>query len=977
MLPFGSIKFLLVQIDQAQSHKLVYSLYNHEYLGLLIAPYIVQLNDAGNFTYTNKKLNSITSKEFDYLLDSSDIELIKLMEECDQQAIIRKHASKKGMRPLDFFQQVYNSELHELIRPTIEKRLSRCLELCRGKDLFVMGDDDDPTWKRIQYNEGKVSVLFHFKRNEEGIRYYPTLLHQGKLLKFQQQGALLLSMNPAWMLIDDQLYEFDPELEGNKLQPFLNKYYIQVPKASEDTYIHKFVFSLIERYQVKAEGFDIRSNKTEALPVLRLTRTVQGEYAFILLFRYDHQDILSNNRNRVLVKLVKSGGGYEFIKTVRSHIWEVNQHDKLNHLGLHQLTGALFGLTRTAEGGQHAVLDWLSEHREEVLEAGFVLEQDETAAHLYIMGNSLDLSVAETGDWFDIQARIVFGEFEIPFLRLRNHIIHGIREFELPNGKIAIIPETWFSKLQSVFRHIESTEEHVRLHKHHYQLVTELQQALEQRAEANFRIKIQAASNWENIDEVEIPANFRAQLRHYQHAGLNWLWFLRKNGFGGILADDMGLGKTVQTLCLLLKDKLDSKASGKNARPSLLVAPTSILHNWYAEAKKFAPELSVMIHAGTQRDRDSNWFGAYDLIITSFGTLRMDMEIFKRVDFHYLVLDEGQNIKNPGSQISRAVRLLRGNHRLVLSGTPVENSVIDLWSIMAFVNPGLLGNLKFFRETYVNLIEKEKDELAAARLRAIIHPFILRRTKKQVATDLPERIEHVHYCDMTEAQEEVYEKLKSGFRNEILASIQKNGLVRSQMLLLRGLTILRQVANHPAMVQNTYEDSSGKFEEAMRMLKNALHEGHKILVFSQFVKHLRLVKDRLIEEHITHYYLDGQTPREERMHLVENFNKKGDVKVFLISLKAGGLGLNLTSADYVILLDPWWNPAVEQQAIDRSHRIGQKRTVISYRFITKNSVEEKIMALQQRKRSISDSLVSAEQSLVKQLNLDEIKAILS
>lgn len=966
-----------MQIDQAQSHKLVYSLYNHEYLGLLISPYIVQLNDAGNFTYTNKKLNSLTSKEFDYLLDGTDVELIKLMEECDQQTIIRKHASKKGMRPLDFFQQVYTSEMHELIRPTIEKRLSKCLELCKDKELFVMGDDDDPTWKRIHYNEGKVSVLFHFKRNEDGIRYYPTLLHQGKLLKFQQQGALLLSMNPAWMLIDDQLYEFDSELEGNKLQPFLNKFFIQVPKSSEDTYIHKFVFSLIERYQVKAEGFDIRSNKTEAIPVLRLTRTAQGAYAFILLFRYDQQDILSNNRNRVLVKLIKSGGGYEFIKTVRSHIWEVNQHDKLNHLGLHQLTGALFGIEQSQEANQHALLDWLSEHRDEVMEAGFFIEQDETAAHLYIMGNSLDLSVSETGDWFDIQARIVFGEFEIPFLRLRNHIVHGIREFELPNGKVAIIPEAWFSKLQSVFRHLEIADEHSRLHKHHYQLVTELQQALEQRAEANFRIKIQAANNWDSIDEVEVPTTFRAQLRHYQHAGLNWLWFLRKNGFGGILADDMGLGKTVQTLCLLLKDNLERQSNDHLARPSLLVAPTSILHNWYAEAKKFAPELSVMIHAGTQRDKDSNWFGAYDLIITSFGTLRMDMDLFKRVDFHYLVLDEGQNIKNPGSQISRAVRLLRGNYRLVLSGTPVENSVIDLWSIMAFVNPGLLGNLKFFRETYVNPIEKEKDEQAAARLRAIIHPFILRRTKKQVATDLPARIEHVHYCDMTDTQEEVYEKLKAGFRNEILESIQKNGLIRSQMLLLRGLTILRQVANHPAMVQAEYMHSSGKFEEAMRMLKNALHEGHKILVFSQFVKHLRLVNERLNKEQIVHYYLDGQTPQEDRMKLVDSFNKKSDVKVFLISLKAGGLGLNLTSADYVILLDPWWNPAVEQQAIDRSHRIGQKRTVISYRFITKNSVEEKIMALQQRKRSISDSLVSAEQSLVKQLNLDEIKSILS
>lgn len=964
-----------MQIDQAQSHKLVYSLYNHEYLGLLIAPYIVQLNDAGNFTYTNKKLNSLTSKEFDYLLDETDIELIRMMEECDQQAIIKKHGVKKGMRALDFFQQVYTPQMHEVIRPTIEKRMARCLDLCRGKELFVMGDDDDPTWKRIQYNEGKVSVLFHFKRNEEGIRYYPTLLHQGKLLKFQQQGALLLSMNPAWMLIDNQLYEFDAELEGNKLQPFLSKFYIQVPKSSEDTYIHKFVFSLVERYQVKAEGFDIRSNKTEAIPVVRLTKSMQGDYALMLLFRYDQQDILANNRNRVLVKLIKSGGGYEFIKTVRSHLWEVNQHDKLNYLGLHQMSGALFGLQST-ESNPNALIDWLSENRDQLEEAGFLLEQDETAAHLYIMGNRLDLSVAEAGDWFDIQARIVFGEFEIPFMRLRNHIVHGIREFELPNGKIAIIPEAWFSKLQGVFQHIEGADDGARLQKHHYQLVTELQQALEERSIQSFRLKIQATNSFKEVEEVDVPETFQATLRHYQHAGLNWLWFLRKNGFGGILADDMGLGKTVQTLTLLLKDKLERPAEAVG-KPCLLVAPTSILHNWYAEAKKFAPQLTIMIHAGTQRDRDSQWFGAYDIIITSFGTLRMDLDLFKRVDFHYVVLDEGQNIKNPGSQISRAVRLLRANHRLVLSGTPVENSVFDLWSIMAFANPGLLGSLKFFRETYANPIEKEKDEAAAARLRAIIHPFILRRTKKQVATDLPDKIEHVHYCDMTEAQEEVYEKLKAGFRNEILESIQKNGLIRSQMLLLRGLTILRQVANHPAMVQAEYADSSGKFEEAMRMLKNALHEGHKILVFSQFVKHLRLVKERLQKEKITHYYLDGQTPREERMRLVNQFNKSSEVKVFLISLKAGGLGLNLTAADYVVLLDPWWNPAVEQQAIDRSHRIGQKRTVISYRFITKNSVEEKILTLQQRKKNISDSLVSAEQSLVKQLNFEEIKAILS
>jgi superfamily II DNA or RNA helicase len=962
-----------VLIDQDISHKLVYSLYNHEYLGLLLAPYIVQLNQRGDFTYTHKKLNQLTAKEFDYLMDDDDRELIKLLDECDQQYIIRKHSPKKGLRPVEFFQKYYANGMHEHIRPITEQRLAKALQLLRNKAAFIMGDDDDPTWKPIVYNEGKVSVLFHLKRDENGIRYYPTLLHKGKLLKFQQQQTMLISNQPVWMLIDNQLYEFDPEMEGVKLQPFFTKYFIQVPKSSEDAYMRKFAFHLIERYQVKAEGFEIVNNRAEAVPALRLCQLLGEQLSLVLLFRYDDQEIIANNTNRVLVRMEHSRTGYKFIRTVRSHIWELNQHEKLNRLGLHCYTGAAFQLEDNS-GGDYALIEWLAANRPRLEEAGFEIEQDELSAHYYIQGSSLDMEILETGDWFDIQAKIKFGEYEIPFLRLRQHIIAGIREYELPNGKIAIIPESWFSKLKSVFSQVDAAAANqLRMHRHHYQTVSELQQLLMSRAEEGFRLKISALTDFSTIDEILPSPNFKASLRNYQQAGLNWLWFLRQHGFGGILADDMGLGKTVQTISLLQKDK-DEK---QNHAPSLLIVPTSILHNWYSEAKKFAPEISVMIHAGTQRDRTEQWFYSYDLVVTSYGTARVDLEMLKRVRFNYIILDEGQNIKNPASQISRAVRLLHAQHRLVLSGTPVENSVIDLWSIMSFVNPGLLGSLKQFRQQFANPIEKEKDEQTADRLRKLIHPFVLRRTKKQVAKDLPDRIEQIHYCDMTDSQEAAYEKTKAGFRNEILEAIEKQGLVRSQMLLLRGLTVLRQLANHPGMVDAQYTDSSGKFEEVMRMLKNALHEGHKILVFSQFVKHLRLVKKRLDVDGIRYSYLDGQTPRDQRKTLVNEFNSDNQLKVFLISLKAGGLGLNLTSADYVVLLDPWWNPAVEQQAIDRSHRIGQTRKVISYRFITKNSVEEKILALQEKKRSISDSLVSADHSFVKSLQIEDIKAILS
>lgn len=966
-----------MHIDQAISHQLVYSLYNHEYLGILIAPYIVQLSANGDFTYTNKKLNSVTAQEFDYLLSEEDKKAIKILDECDQNHVIKVHSPKKGIRPAEFFQKYYSSELHEVVRSNTESRLAKVISLIKESSFFVMGDDDDPTWKKIQFVQGKVSVLFHFKRDDNGIRYYPTLLHQGKLLKFQNQNATLISNQPFWLLIGDKLYEFDPEMEGLKIAPFLNKYFIQVPKISEEVYLRKFAIHLIEKYQVKAEGFEIVSNRTQARAILRLSQLYGNELSLILLFKYDEQEILANNPNRVLVKFEKNQHSYKFTRTVRSHLWELSQHDKLNRLGLHNYSGAVFRLDEDAKDS-YSLLEWLANHQADLTEAGFELEQDETSARFYIMGSKLDMTIIEEGDWFDINARINFGEYKIPFIRLKNHILQGLREFELPNGQIAIIPETWFSKLRSFFRHAEGTEDtEIKIYRHHFQILTELQSELQKRSEESIQLRIRQLTNYSAIESVEPSIQFKATLREYQREGLNWLWFLRKFGFGGILADDMGLGKTVQTLCLLLMDKLQNQASELTKLTNLLIVPTSLLHNWYSESKKFSPEISILIHAGTQRDKSDKWFSNYDLIITSYGTLRVDLDLFKHLNYNYIVIDEGQNIKNPSSQISKAVRSLKGKNKLVLSGTPLENSVMDLWSIMTFANPGLLGSLKTFRQEYAIPIEKEKNETVSNKLKSLINPFILRRTKNQVAKDLPDRIEQVHYCDMTESQENLYEKMKAAFRNEILDSIQKNGLFRSQMLLLRGLTILRQVANHPAMIDENYKDSSGKFEEVMRMLNNALHEGHKILVFSQFVKHLRIVKERLIHDKISFSYLDGQTPREKRPDLVREFNHSSEIKVFLISLKAGGLGLNLTSADYVILLDPWWNPAVEQQAIDRSHRIGQTRKVISYRFITKNSVEEKILTLQHKKKILSESLVTAESSLVKSLNVEEIQAILS
>jgi SNF2 family DNA or RNA helicase len=402
--------------------------------------------------------------------------------------------------------------------------------------------------------------------------------------------------------------------------------------------------------------------------------------------------------------------------------------------------------------------------------------------------------------------------------------------------------------------------------------------------------------------------------------------------------------------------------------------PTSLIHNWLNEAKKFTPDLKIHVYTGVLREKDISLFANYDVVLTTYGITRLDIELFKHFFFHYIILDESQIIKNPSSKISRSVRTLKSKFRLVLSGTPIENSVVDLWSQMAFINPGLLGSQAFFSDYFAVPIDKKQDEDKAKKLLSMIKPFVLRRTKQQVASELPPKIEHLYYSDMSEEQEKIYEETKSYYRNELLKIITEQGVGRSQIQLLQGLNKLRQIANHPKMVDQEFDGESGKFSDIIHTLENILTKGNKVLIFSQFVKHLELFRQYFKKHHIPFSYLDGSTMN--RQDVVTEFKTNEDIQVFLISIKAGGVGLNLTEADYVFILDPWWNPAVEQQAIDRTHRIGQKNTVFIYKFITKNSVEEKILALQERKRRIADSLITTEESFIKSLSEEDIRSIL-
>ena len=481
-----------------------------------------------------------------------------------------------------------------------------------------------------------------------------------------------------------------------------------------------------------------------------------------------------------------------------------------------------------------------------------------------------------------------------------------------------------------------------------------------------------------DIDEIKgikKPRNLQAQLRPYQEQGFHWLWFLHEIGSGGVLADDMGLGKTVQTLALLLAVKSeDAKAEGKR-KPfkTLIVAPTSVVTNWLREMDRFAPSLRHALWHGAERKERQDEFEDADVVVTSYALLRRDEEMLKEIPWRYVILDEAQQIKNPLSATARAAKRLPADRRLALSGTPIENRLSEIWSIFDFVSPGLLGPLDKFEERYSRPIDAG-DKTAAERLRATIHPFILRRTKAEVARDLPEKIETDQICELTGEQSTLYAAVLKEVRAQVMGEVERQGLARSQIMILAGLTRLRQAACDPRLLglpREFGDEDSGKLVALRELIQTSIAGGHKVLVFSQFVSMLTIVRRAMDEDRVPYEYLDGST--KDRAERVENFQSEDGPPVFLISLKAGGSGLNLTAADTVIHFDPWWNPAVEDQATDRAHRIGQTKVVTTYRLIAKGTIEEKILELAEKKRELVGAVLAEDLGGAKKLTKNDLE----
>jgi non-specific serine/threonine protein kinase len=816
----------------------------------------------------------------------------------------------------------------------------------------------------VSHSNEPATVQFRFEKNGGEFVYWPYLLRGGSVEKLSGNFRTLTSA-PVWLLFKSQLVRIANLAEAAPLLPFDNSVELRLSLEEIERVVEINLPNLPFAGSVEMPGSD-RMSVVRSFDKRRLYLSEDGDtLRGVLRFVYGGREVAASLPNPEVFYF--DAAKNESMKIVRDLEQERNSSLAVEASGLFPRGPGIYG----NEGS--GARDWVLNRLPELAAQGFEIFGEEKLQHYRMrrMPPRMQVAVASGQDWFDLDVDIDFDGAKLSFEELRRAFLHESQFVRLSDGSSAQLSDEWRRLFGHLFRFSKRNEKKLRLSRYHLTLIDQLfHEADDASGDTVFNTNLKRIRNFTGIKNVAVPRDFKGKLRPYQRAGLNWFYFLQEFDFGGCLADDMGLGKTIQALVLLLSEK-----KRKASAPSLIIAPTSVVFNWQNEINRFAPALRVLTHTGGERRRGTRAFQDYDIVLTTYGTLRRDIAFLKDFDFNYVILDESQNIKNATSQTGKAARLLRSRHRLAMSGTPLENSTNELWAQFAFLNPGLLGSFHDFQMTFTRPIERDADQQAAAFLQKMVYPFILRRTKDQVARELPPKVENTYYSVMGEEQRAFYIQVRDFYRAAILGHIEKKGLQKSRMKVLEGLLRLRQVACHPQLIQPEFTGEVGKFQALQELLEDILAENHKVLIFSQFVQMLKIIRRHLDGQNLSYEYLDGQT--RDRQARVEHFQDDPSVRIFLISLRAGGTGLNLTAADYVIHYDPWWNPAVEAQATDRTHRIGQRNSVFSYKLITKETVDEKILELQKRKKQLVEKLIVTDAGLFKQLSVDDITGLFS
>ena len=830
--------------------------------------------------------------------------------------------------------------------------------LLHDSEIHIKNEDGE-IGPRIRFGRRPWRLIFKLEEINSHYEFQPFFVRDEKEIKIDKDTKILTT-HPIWFYYNGKLYTSTFDQSYSYLKSFIDDgQRVTFSKDEYKTLISDYLSKLpIFPYLEFPEGIDVKELSVVTGKRLYIEE-MEEQLVVSLSIMYDDVEVSFNQGTEQFLHYNPKNS--QIIRVRRDQKLEEQTREEVISSNIIEDTPGLF------YANFDNALDWLFDGLPQLLKSDFEILGEEKLVRFKVRRRkpTINMSVSSEIDWFDLDLDIDFDGVALTIAELKKALKAQKKFVRLKDGSIAKLPEKLMQKFQYLLEFGQSSDNSLRFQDYHLSFVDKiLSEEDNKKIDDRSKRKLKKLEKFTKIKEHPLPENFKGELRFYQKAGYNWLLFLKEFSFGGCLADDMGLGKTVQTL-VFLQAEINRKKI-----PNLIVSPTSVLFNWQREIEKFTPEIDFVIHYGSKRTRDVRRLRKKPLILTTYGHIRRDKSFLKNIDFHYIILDESQNIKNPSSETAQAARELQSRHRLTLTGTPVENNTLDLWSQFAFLNPGLLGSQMFFKENFANPIEKEADVQASATLKKLIFPFILRRTKEEVVKELPPKVENVIYSPMSERQQEIYDKVKETYRSTILSEISQKGLGKTKMRVLEGLTKLRQVACHPGLIDRDFYDEAGKFEALKLMIEEIIAENHKVLVFSQFVKMLHIIRDHLEEEAIEFTYLDGSTKNRE--DVVDKFQNDEDIRIFLISLKAGGVGINLTAADYVIHYDPWWNPAVEMQATDRAHRIGQDKRVFAYKLITKDSVEEKILKLQEQKKSLVKNLITTEGGVFKSLSKKDI-----
>lgn len=771
-------------------------------------------------------------------------------------------------------------------------------------------------------------------------------------------------------LHDDILYLWQKPEDVMQAEKFLKEGNVQLSKDNWAEKMQRVILPLAKEYHVEFDKSLISEVKSGE-PDVHIQLQEKGDYlVFQPIFSYkgfetkasDKDNIIIPEGNKILIIERNREAEERFIKQLENLHSQFVRPEDGNSL-------VLKGVDVLRNNWFFLFVDAMKEMKVPVygFEAlkNFRFNTARPSTHIHVSSGI---------DWFDAKVEIDFGGQRVGIDDIKKALGNKQSFVQLGDGTLGILPDEWLRRYSLLFKVGDGRNNQLRLSKYHMSVIDELYENRDE-SELSFELdeKYERLKEFKHIPEIEPPAHLKKTLRPYQTAGYQWLNYLNDVGWGGILADDMGLGKTIQALSMLEHYK-DANGSLK----AIVVCPTTLIYNWKNEVEKFTPALNWHIHHGSTRGRNPEELEKHHIIITTYGTLRSDIQLLMKVNYDYIILDESQAIKNPASKVTKAACLLTAKNKLCMSGTPLQNNTFDIFAQMNFLNPGLLGNMEFFRNEFATPIDKFGEQDQKEHLRKLLYPFILRRTKEQVAKDLPEKTETILFCEMETEQRKIYDMYRNTFREKILGSIDEQGIAKSQLTILQGLMKLRQICDSPAILneEEKHPNHSIKLDELAREIEENIGD-HKALIFSQFLGMLSLIRQKLTEDHIKFEYFDGSTSATDREKAIQNFQNNDECRVFLISLKAGGVGLNLTAADYVYIVDPWWNPAVEQQAIDRTHRIGQTKNIFAYRMICIDTIEDKILQLQERKKKLASELIADDASFVKALTKQDVEYLFS